>query len=198
MSEEAELRELLNLRAKVDDIVERAQSGHATLASVLDELLPAVSAAVGARGMFLESYDEDRLMNVFRWPPKLEVPSWDTMSIATGEEAREVFKKKIGDVRVIAQPLDVAGTWFGRAGFVFDEHAPVTDDQAATKLDNVCEKLTRAGVRGLKGGVDRLATNRRARLVEYAVAVGLVTTGDLVDLDADGNDALTSFEGNES
>jgi len=66
------------------------------------------------------------------------------------------------------------------------------------KLDNVCEKLTRAGVRGLKGGVDRLATNRRARLVEYAVAVGLVTTGDLVDLDADGNDALTSFEGNES
>ena len=141
MSEEAELRELLNLRAKVDDIVERAQSGHATLASVLDELLPAVSAAVGARGMFLESYDEDRLMNVFRWPPKLEVPSWDTMSIATGEEAREVFKKKIGDVRLIAQPLDVAGTWFGRAGFVFDEHAPLTDDQAATKLDNVCEVL---------------------------------------------------------
>lgn len=47
------------------------------------------------------------------------------------------------------------------------------------KLDNVCEKLTRIGVRGLHGSTGQLASNRRARLVEYAIAVRLVDAGDL-------------------
>lgn len=51
------------------------------------------------------------------------------------------------------------------------------------KLDNVCDKLTRAGIRGLRGDADRLATNRRARLVEYAVSSRLVTATDLELLD---------------
>lgn len=52
------------------------------------------------------------------------------------------------------------------------------------KLDNVCEKLTRFGVRGLHGGATKLATSRRARLVEYAVAARLITNDDLPLLDA--------------
>src|SRR5690606_27985689 len=67
------------------------------------------------------------------------------------------------------------------------------------KLDNVCEKLDKVGVQGLRGGRGKLATNRRARLVEYAVASRLVSRDDLallernaaqtgqVDLDADGD-----------
>jgi hypothetical protein len=51
------------------------------------------------------------------------------------------------------------------------------------KLDNVCQKLARNGVQGLHGGPDRLASNRRARLVEYALAVRLVTPADLVVLE---------------
>lgn len=51
------------------------------------------------------------------------------------------------------------------------------------KLDNVCEKLDRIGVKGLRGGVGALATNRRTRLVEYAVASRLVTAADLPLLD---------------
>lgn len=51
------------------------------------------------------------------------------------------------------------------------------------KLDNVCDKLDRAGVRGLRGGPGRLATQRRARLVEYAVTSRLVVPDDLVLLD---------------
>lgn len=47
------------------------------------------------------------------------------------------------------------------------------------KLDYVCGKLAAAGVRGLHGGADRLASGRRARLVEYALAVRLVTRHDL-------------------
>lgn len=52
------------------------------------------------------------------------------------------------------------------------------------KLDNVCEKLDKIGVHGLRGGRGRLATNRRARLVEYAVATRLVSIDDLPLLDA--------------
>ena len=51
------------------------------------------------------------------------------------------------------------------------------------KLDNVCDKLDRRGVRGLRGGPGQLAVNRRARLVEHAVASRLVTPGDLALLE---------------
>jgi hypothetical protein len=51
------------------------------------------------------------------------------------------------------------------------------------KLDNVCDKLDRAGVPGLRGGRGNLAVNRKARLVEYAVSSKLVTAEDLPLLD---------------
>ncbi|UOE27968.1 hypothetical protein [Agromyces soli] len=51
------------------------------------------------------------------------------------------------------------------------------------KLDNVCEKLDKIGVDGLRGGRGKLATNRRARLVEYAVATRLVSADELPLLD---------------
>lgn len=51
------------------------------------------------------------------------------------------------------------------------------------KLDNVCDKLSRAGVRGLHGNAERLATSRRARLVEYALAARFIEADDLVLLD---------------
>lgn len=47
------------------------------------------------------------------------------------------------------------------------------------KLDNVCDKLDKIGVQGLRGGKGNLATNRRLRLVEYAVATHLVSKEDL-------------------
>ncbi len=56
------------------------------------------------------------------------------------------------------------------------------------KLDNVCQKLTKVGVRGLHGSPGELASNRRARLVEYAITTRLVTTEDLVLLEQDGDD----------
>ena len=51
------------------------------------------------------------------------------------------------------------------------------------KLDNVCEKLDKIGVDGLRGGRGNLATNRRLRLVEYAVATRLVSRDDLYLID---------------
>jgi hypothetical protein len=62
------------------------------------------------------------------------------------------------------------------------------------KLDNVCEKLARVGVHGLRGGRGEYATNRRVRLVEHAIAARMVTRSDLPLLDEpidtdDGDDA---------
>ncbi|WP_202616210.1 MULTISPECIES: hypothetical protein [unclassified Actinomyces] len=52
------------------------------------------------------------------------------------------------------------------------------------KLDNVCEKLDRVGVRGLRGGrAGGVASNRRAALVEHAVSTLMVTAEDLPLLD---------------
>jgi hypothetical protein len=51
------------------------------------------------------------------------------------------------------------------------------------KLDNVCQKLADAGTRGLHGGIGRLATNRKSRLVEHALSTRLVTANDLLLLD---------------
>ena len=55
------------------------------------------------------------------------------------------------------------------------------------KLDNVCQKLADAGTRGLHGGPGKLASNRKARLVEHALSTRLVTEADLALLDANAN-----------
>ncbi len=47
------------------------------------------------------------------------------------------------------------------------------------KLDNVCDRLDRAGVAGLRGGRGNLATRRRVRLIEFALSARLVTSDDL-------------------
>jgi len=54
------------------------------------------------------------------------------------------------------------------------------------KLDNVCQKLADAGTRGLHGGPGKLASNRKARLVEHALSTRLVGEADLVLLEAVG------------
>lgn len=52
------------------------------------------------------------------------------------------------------------------------------------KLDNVCDRLSSLGVRGLHGGPQRLASDRKARLVEYALSSRVVVPADLALLDA--------------
>ncbi len=60
------------------------------------------------------------------------------------------------------------------------------------KLDNVCEKLDKIGIAGLRGVKGKLATNRRARLVEYAVASHLVSIDDIILLETAATAAAVS------
>jgi hypothetical protein len=54
------------------------------------------------------------------------------------------------------------------------------------KLDHLCEKLHRAGVRGVHGSLGASADHRRRHLVEHALTAGLVSAGDLALLDRPG------------
>ena len=58
-----------------------------------------------------------------------------------------------------------------------------TEKKFNKKLDQVCQKLAKGGVRGLHGGPGDIASNRRARLVEYCLASRIVTELDLPELD---------------
>lgn len=66
------------------------------------------------------------------------------------------------------------------------------------KLDNVCDKFDRAGVSGLRGGPGRLAIGRRARLVEIAMAAGLIVATDLRLLPAQESDPSPHLDGDFS
>jgi hypothetical protein len=57
------------------------------------------------------------------------------------------------------------------------------------KLDHLCEKLHRAGVPDVHGGLGSCATDRRRRVVDHALAVGLVSVADLALLDQRGTAA---------
>ena len=97
-------------------------------------------------------------------------------------------------VLALAEPA-LRGT--GRAGSAMPSSGEAaarlgwTTTKFNRKLDNVCQKLAAQGVRGLHGEPGRLASNRRARLVEYALAVRLVTRDDLdlLDTATDAHDA---------
>ena len=54
-----------------------------------------------------------------------------------------------------------------------------TITQFNRKLDNVCVKLTKAGIANLHGEPGALASNRRRNLVEFAIQSGLVGANDL-------------------
>ena len=53
------------------------------------------------------------------------------------------------------------------------------------KLDNLCDRLTKMGVGGLRGSLDQLATDRRRRLVEHAIESGLIDRHQLDRLPPD-------------
>jgi hypothetical protein len=126
----------------------------------------------------------------------------------------ELFLQAAAFAPVVEEQTTVEGTTMGRISFTTDQRLlllslaePVlrngdrgqgqiptnvaaaerlgwTQTKFNRKLDNVCQKLVKQGVRGLHGDASRLAANRRARLVEYAVAARLVTKADLIVLDS--------------
>ncbi|MDJ0770268.1 MAG: hypothetical protein QNJ12_15830 [Ilumatobacter sp.] len=136
---------------------------------------------------------------------RLADPSFMTSQIDENESGDTTIGRVVmtpDQMRLILALAEPALRGGGRAG----TSLPSSNDAAQRlgwtstkfnrKLDNVCQKLAAQGVRGLHGEPGRLASNRRARLVEYALAVRLITRDDLalIDTPAAGSEADDSID----
>ncbi len=136
----------------------------------------------------------------------LEVPG-PLYEVNTPEPGPSQGETTVGQVSLTPSQhlliLSLAEPWLRRTG-TGPVDLPRNADAAARlgwsmtrfnrKLDNVCDKLDRLGVKGMRGGPRSHASYRRNALVEYALAARLVTARDLPLLDhaADGSTPPTS------
>ena len=139
----AKLRALLDLSLLVDGLIETALRMRESLGEAMQRILPALCEKIGARGAFVRSFSEDLTLTLFVWPPGLAVPELETVLARTSEKERENVVVEVGGDLVVAQPLDVAGEWFGSAGLVVSRSSAPAADPAhvAAALETACEEL---------------------------------------------------------
>lgn len=143
MPQESHLKELYELRNTVDELIEEGLVKRYTVSEVLGAILPRITKDIGVKGAFVETYGDDLAMHFFTTDgddgKPLVIPSKADVVERTTEAKRERVALTTDGALVVAQHLDVAGTWFGRAGFVA---APGDDpERLAEALDAVCEVL---------------------------------------------------------
>ena len=142
MPDDAHLRELYELRNTVDELIEEGLVKHWSVSEVLGAMLPRIVAALGASGAFVETYGEDLQLHLFSTSiadKPLGIPGKADVFARTGEDKRERVLATHDGALVIAQHLDVAGAWFGRAGLVCP--ADADGPHLADALHAVCEVL---------------------------------------------------------
>lgn len=139
---EATLRELFELRNAVDELIEEGLVKRWSVSECLGAILPKVTATLGVTGAFVETYGEDLNLHLFvsgGGDRPLAIPEKADVWARTTADKRERVSAKHDQSIVIAQHLDVAGEWFGRAGLVA---APDADEaRLAEALNTVCEVL---------------------------------------------------------
>ncbi len=144
MAQDSQLRELYDLRNAVDELIEVGLVKHWTVRDVLGAILPMVTRTLGVHGAFVETFGEDLALHLFTshgdaGGQLLAIANESEVFARTSEEKRERVELIADGVRVVAQHLDVAGTWFGRAGLI----CPIDGDPVrfADALDAMCEVL---------------------------------------------------------
>jgi len=132
------IRELYELRNVVDELIEEGLVHRWSVSDVLGALLPRMAERLGATGAFVETYAEDLALHRFGFGDGI-FPDEPGLRERTSETRRERIRMTVGETLVVAQHIDVAGSWFGRAGLV----APASSDGAALQegLNAVCEVL---------------------------------------------------------
>jgi len=141
---DASIRDLYELRNTVDELIEEGLVHRWSVSEVLGSLLPRVGERLGATGAFVETYGEDLAIRLFAWSSEgsgkpLVIPEKTDIFERTSEEKRERVLLNDAKHVVVAQHLDVAGAWFGRAGLVLPPNADVARVQEG--LNAVCEVL---------------------------------------------------------
>lgn len=135
-------RQMIALNERIDDLIEESLQARRSLADTMSHVLPALCAMVGAKQAFLRSFAEDLELTTVTHPRACVVPCFDEVLEKTGADGDSVVLER-GDVLVVAQPLDVAGEWFGQAGVVLErnsKHAHEPEHIAAL-LNVMCEEV---------------------------------------------------------
>ncbi|MDF2693677.1 MAG: Adenylate cyclase [Labilithrix sp.] len=139
---EASIRELYELRNMVDELIEEGLVHRWSVSEMLGALLPRVGQRLGASGAFVETYGEDLSPHLFTWSATagtpLAIPAQADVFARTAEERRERVVLD-GEHVVVAQHLDVAGAWFGRAGLIAT--AGSDTGRLSESLHAICEVL---------------------------------------------------------
>jgi class 3 adenylate cyclase len=142
MSLDEHLRELYDLRNAVDDLIEAGLVKHSSVSEVLGALLPRLTTLLGVKGVFVETYGEDLKLRLFAsgdGDKPLAIPGKEDVFARTSEERREIVSAVVEGTLVVAQHIDVAGAWFGRAGLL---SAPDGDpERLSLALNTACEVL---------------------------------------------------------
>lgn len=114
----------------------------------------------------------------------LATPLYRPALVSTGQESGdttvggiEFTESQLLAILVLAEPVlrrVGTGSWQIPTAVEAARRLGWTQTRFNRKLDNVCDKLDRIGVKGLHGGPGKEAKNRRANLVDYAVSSRLV------------------------
>lgn len=142
MRDDAHLRTLYELRAAVDTRIEEGLVTRSSIGELLNTLLKDVVARLRLRGAFVETYGEDLALHLFSFDidgEGLRIEDKEAVFARTGEAHREKVHVPASDRQLVAQHLDVAGSWFGRAGFIGSADADVA--LLASALEDMCEVL---------------------------------------------------------
>ncbi|HVJ93870.1 MAG TPA: hypothetical protein VM580_28970, partial [Labilithrix sp.] len=140
---EESIRDLYALRNMVDELIEEGLVRRWSVSEVLGALLPRLGEKLGATGAFVETYGEDLALHLFAWSgdpsESLVIPDRDAVFSRTSEERRERVFLETPSAKVVAQHIDVAGTWFGRAGLIAPPSS--SGENLLDSLYAVCEVL---------------------------------------------------------
>lgn len=134
------LRDLLAMHEDVDDLIEESLQKRHGLALFTQVMLPMLCERLGASGAVLETYGENLALETFRHPKDLDIADWESIQNQTHDGSKGHVTVTKGTKTVLAQRLDVAGEWFGRAALVF-EGKKIDDERIARLLDAACEEL---------------------------------------------------------
>ncbi len=181
--------ELYALRHMVDELIEEGLLRHWNVSEMLGALLPRVADRLDVTSAFVETFGEDLALHLYMFMPTLGPPSIPDRNIvfeATSESRRERICHEARDQMVLAQHLDVAGTWFGRAGLI----APRSADAArlAEGLNAVCEVLDNylfsiRAMREKHAVVMRLGNALRHRVLGEGLQEAVAVLAEAIPLD---------------
>lgn len=106
---------LNDLRTLVDEAIEVALVEHQSLAELMGRLLPIVRERLGADVLFFETFGEDLTLQRFQSPAEATLSQLGEVTLRTADDTRERVCLRAPSGTIVAQPIDVAGEWFGRA-----------------------------------------------------------------------------------